>query len=314
MTASASISNLCLDPGRRGIDDRDPGLHVAGEDLVAQRRARCCEIGPGVHAFADTGVGRTVHGHGPAVIHQMTHRVGEVELPLRVVGVEVRESAPERVRGEDVHRGVDLPDRELLRRGVARLDDRPQPPRRVAHDTAVVTRVGGLEREDGRGGALGAMGLGESVELVAGQERGVAREDEDVPLEALERRVRRGDRVAGAAGRLLHREDDAVRERALELRDGGRRRDDHEGLRVEPPRGADDPVDQAPAEDRMQVLGPPRPHAGAEPCGHHDRCEGGARHEEVMAGAGGFEPPVTGPKPAALPLGYAPLPASIWPG
>src|SRR3954470_12686337 len=25
-----------------------------------------------------------------------------------------------------------------------------------------------------------------------------------------------------------------------------------------------------------------------------------------MAGAGGFEPPVTGPKPAALPLGYAP--------
>ena len=26
-----------------------------------------------------------------------------------------------------------------------------------------------------------------------------------------------------------------------------------------------------------------------------------------MAGAGGFEPPVTGPKPVALPLGYAPL-------
>ena len=27
---------------------------------------------------------------------------------------------------------------------------------------------------------------------------------------------------------------------------------------------------------------------------------------EKMAGAGGFEPPVTGPKPVALPLGYAP--------
>ena len=25
------------------------------------------------------------------------------------------------------------------------------------------------------------------------------------------------------------------------------------------------------------------------------------------AGAGGFEPPITGPKPAALPLGYAPV-------
>jgi hypothetical protein len=26
-----------------------------------------------------------------------------------------------------------------------------------------------------------------------------------------------------------------------------------------------------------------------------------------MAGEGGFEPPITGPKPVALPLGYSPL-------
>ena len=83
-----------LDPGRRGVDDGDPGLQVRRDDLVAKPRAGGSEIGPGVHAFANTGVFRTVHGNDAPVIHQVTHRVGEVELPLRVVGVEPRESTP----------------------------------------------------------------------------------------------------------------------------------------------------------------------------------------------------------------------------
>ena len=65
-------------------------------------------------------------------------------------------------------------------------------------------------------------------------------------------------------------------------------------------------VDEPAAEQRMEVLRPLRAHARAEPGGEHDRCERTVGHEDVMAGAGGFEPPVTGPKPAALPLGYAP--------
>src|SRR5262249_7399738 len=71
-------------------------------------------------------------------------------------------------------------------------------------------------------------------------------------------------------------------------------------------------------------------HARAEPGGHHGGCDRSLGHDRVMrgrldrgsterrrsvrrrrsgtlAGAPGFEPGIAGPKPAALPLGYAPL-------
>src|SRR5919204_3750437 len=56
----------------------------------------------------------------------------------------------------------------------------------------------------------------------------------------------------------------------------------------------------------MQVLRPVRSHSRSQTGRHHDGCERRGHEGVVMAGAGGFEPPVTGPKPAALPLGYAP--------
>src|SRR5215203_2694776 len=57
----------------------------------------------------------------------------------------------------------------------------------------------------------------------------------------------------------------------------------------------------------MEVLRHLRPHAGAEPSGHDHGCNP-SRHQDasVLAGAPGFEPGITGPKPVALPLGYAP--------
>src|SRR6266508_3356428 len=56
----------------------------------------------------------------------------------------------------------------------------------------------------------------------------------------------------------------------------------------------------------MEMLRPVGAHPRAQARRHHDRCEGPGHEGMIMAGAGGFEPPVTGPKPAALPLGYAP--------
>src|SRR5581483_5935633 len=50
---------------------------------------------------------------------------------------------------------------------------------------------------------------------------------------------------------------------------------------------------------------------GAEASGHDHGCERQIGHVVAsatqMAGAPGFEPGIAGPKPAALPLGYAPL-------
>ena len=146
----------------------------------------------------------------------------------------------------------------------------------------------------------------EVLELATGEERGVPGEDEHVALEPLEGRPGRGGGVTGAPRLLLEGEDGARRERALELGPRLGRRDDYERIGLQPFRRGDYPVDEAPAEQRVQVLRPPRLHAGAETGCHHDRCQRRSHEGRIMAGAGGFEPPVTGPKPAALPLGYAP--------
>ena len=57
-------------------------------------------------------------------------------------------------------------------------------------------------------------------------------------------------------------------------------------------------------QQRMELLRALGLHPRSEAGCHDECCE--RRGHEGMAGAGGFEPPVTGPKPAALPLGYAP--------
>ena len=154
MTTSASIStsgSIHVEPGSTTVT---PGLHESLNDLVAELCSGCCEVGPGVHAFAHTGVRRTVHRRAPSVIRQVTHRVGQVELPLGVARVESREAAPEIVGAEDVDGRVDLSDLELGRSRVARLDDRRQPALLVAQDAAVATRLVGHEGEDGDGGLL----------------------------------------------------------------------------------------------------------------------------------------------------------------
>ena len=313
MTASGSIDDVGLDPGRGRVDDGDTGLQVRGNDLVAKPRAGGSEIGPGVHAFANTGVLRTVHGYDAPVIHQVSNGVGEVELALGVVGVEPGEGAPEGGRVDDVDRRVDLADGQLLGRRVARLDDRDQPAVVASEDAAVRARVVGLEGEDRRRRSFGPVRLEQAGEGRGGEEWRIAGEDEDVPLEALERRLRGGGGVTGAARLLLDGEHGSRRQRALELGHRPGRGHDDERVGVELARRRDDPVHEAAAEQLVQVLRPRRTHARAETGGHHHRCDGGASHEGVMAGAGGFEPPVTGPKPVALPLGYAPLKASIRP-
>ena len=91
-----------VDPRGHGIDNGDARLEMAGDDLIAELPRGSREIGSSVHAFADTRILRTVHGDLPSVIHQMAHGVGEVELALRVVRVEVGEPLPERVGVEGV--------------------------------------------------------------------------------------------------------------------------------------------------------------------------------------------------------------------
>ena len=238
-------------------------------------------------------------------------RVGQVELALHVLRLELLERRPERVAPEDVDRGVHLADRKLLGRRVGGFDDAHHGRLAVTDDAAVPARVGGLGAEQRRGGALPAV-LGHELEQqLRREQRRVAREHEHVAGVAGERLARGANRVAGAERALLDRDDDGALGE-LVLRDG--RGDDDERRRARLAPALDHPVDHAPAQDRVEVLGHRALHAGAEASGHHDCCKRRLCHVgslSLMAGAPGFEPGIAGPKPAALPLGYAPLAASI---
>ena len=126
-----------VDPRRGGVDDRDALEHVGDVDPVAERGRCGCELDPGVDAFGLRRIGSDVDGDGLPTIDDSANGVGEVELALGVRRRELVERGPERVRAEHVDRGVGLPDRELLRRGVGSLDNGDETARRVSHDPPV---------------------------------------------------------------------------------------------------------------------------------------------------------------------------------
>ena len=299
-TESVCERHARLDPGRRRIDDRRTGQHVRLVDAIAQHCGCDGKLRASVDSQRCEGVGADPGRGSPAGGDDVRDRVGQVELALGVVRIELLERVPQRAGLEHVDRRVHLPDRALGLGSVLVLDDRLDRAVGAPDDPAVRKHCVGHEREDRHGGAMAPVLIDQRPQVIAGQQGRGGVEDEDTPGEAIERRARRGDRVAGAERPLLHHDLDAV------VGVSGRRRgDDHErvGSRLE--RGLDHPVDDAAAEQRVEVLRQRRAHAGAEPAGHHHRCEL-RRSRFAMAGAPGFEPGIAGPKPAALPLGYAP--------
>ena len=194
-----------LDPGRRRVDDRHPGEHVTLVDPVAQPRRGRRKLDPRVDPLGLERVCCDVHGNRIAVADEEAQCVGEVELTLRVVRLEPLERRPE-LRGlEDVDAGVDLAERELLGRRVAGLDDLREAALAVAHDPAVGTHVGRLERKHGGRGTFAAVRLDESAQELRRQAGDVAVQDEHVAVEALERGACGTNRVTGAERLLLHR-------------------------------------------------------------------------------------------------------------
>ena len=290
-----------LDPGRLRVDDGDARDHVRLVDSIAKRGGRFRELGACVHAFGLDRIGSDVRGDMLAILNEMPNGVGEIQLPLAVRCVELLERGPHAAGIEDVDGRVDFVDRELLGRGVACFDDRLHGPAVVPDHSPVLARIGRAEREDRGGRAFPTMGLEKGSQEPRAHRRRVAREHEEVAVDAVQRIAGRGERVTGPQRFRLDGDVDPV-----ELaRTGGRGDDDH---RICGDRACcfDHPVDHPPAEERMEVLRGLRPHALAEASGEHDCCGVRTGHRLKSAGAPGFEPGITGPKPVALPLGYAP--------
>ena len=206
-----------------------------------------------------------MHCHGLPVADEEAQRVGHVELALGVLRLEPLQHRPKPFRAEGVDAGIDLTERELFRRRVARLDDPREPAVRVTDDAAVGTEVIRLEREHRPRCARGAMGLDKRAQQLRRESRNVAVQHEDVALLAGEGSPRRADRVACPERLLLDGHLDAVEEGGCV---GRRHHDDAVGTARA--RGADDPVDHPPAEERMEVLRRRALHARAEATGHYD--------------------------------------------
>jgi len=181
------------------------------------------------------------------------------------VRLEPVEGGPELLGPEDVDTRVDLRELELLRRGVAGLDNPRQPPAAVAHDPPVAAPVGRLEREHGARSLLGAVRVDQCPEQVPGQRRHVAVQDEHVSRGLRERRPSRAHRITRAERFGLDGDHD-VRERIL----CRGRADDHDRVGAGSLDSEDHPVDHPAAEQLVEVLRHGRAHARAEPCGHDD--------------------------------------------
>ena len=283
---------------------RDAGEHVRDVDPVAQRRGGGGELDACVDALGLAGIVRDVDGDPVAVLHEVAHGVGQVQLSLGVGRLEAVERRPEEIASEDVDRRVRLSDRELLRRRVTRLDDRLEVAVRAAHDPPVAPDVGRDEREHGRAGLPRAVRLEQRFEQPRRQERRVAGEDEHLPG-AGERAFGGANCVARPEWPLLH--------------DGDRRPSNAPAVSGDAtttsgsaPRGRAASTIQSTIRrprigcrclgvaERMRVPRPPAMTTAAS-LGRDSDTVG------TLAGAPGFEPGITGPKPVALPLGHAPV-------
>src|SRR3954469_9340731 len=135
--------------------------------------------------------------------------------------------------------------------------------------------------------------IGTESRMVAG--------DDEQPLRIADAGAGRAQGVARAE-RLLLQGDVLARERLDRV--GGN--DHDEWIGIDAADGFDHPVDEPSPEQGVKVLRRCGLHPRAEPRGHHDSSE--VTHE---AGAPGFEPGITGPKPAALPTWLRPTARSV---
>jgi hypothetical protein len=146
-------------------------------------------------------------------------------------------------------------------------------------------------------------------------ERHVTDEHHHVTAEVGERLHRATHRVAGTEPLCLHNTFATRRQQRHDLvvTLGG---NDHDALRSERQRRVDHIGQHRSSANGVQHLGEIGSHTRTQTGRQDHDGEGGARlwlrlrhcsrFTGFLAGAGGFEPPVSGPKPGALPLGHAP--------
>ena len=172
---------------------------MAGIDAPLEL-ARCHrELCAGIHAEALGRVGRDEREHIAAGGATDLEHVGQVELALGVIAAHLHERLEERLRVEAVEPGVAFRDRGLGGVGVLLLDDALDAPVGVADDAPVAEGVVELHREHHHGRARLGAHARELADGFGRDERAVARQDEQRPVEVGKRVFAGENRIGRAA-------------------------------------------------------------------------------------------------------------------
>ncbi len=219
--------------------------------------------------------------------------VGQVQLALRVVRVELPERGAQELGVERVHAGVDLGDGRLLLGGVGLLHDLGDlTVVGQTDDPTVAPGLGGGERQhrDRRGGGFAAVLVDESVQGAAVEQGDVRGGDQHGPVEVGGQGGQAAfDGVPGAVLLLLYGDRDRAAQFRLERADGHSdaflvMTDDGDEVRRIDLRGGVQGMRQHRASAQgVQHLGGLRPHPSSRAGGEDDH--GGLHWHEAPSGS-----------------------------
>src|SRR5690606_28104384 len=129
--------DLHIDPGGGRVDDGGTPAHGGLHGATVEFSAGLGELVPVIDTGEFARIGGDVSADRVALAAGDAEDIGEVELALRVVGLQLGEGGPQDGRVEGEHTGVDLGDGALLIGGVLLLDNRGDLTVGVADDAAV---------------------------------------------------------------------------------------------------------------------------------------------------------------------------------
>ena len=133
----AADLHVPVEIGRVGIDQRHAFVHHAlarcgGAARAAARASSARELMPSASSASSSGIASIARPSRTAIADD----VGQIDLALRVLVVDLVERLPEELGVDEVGAGVAFRDAQLVGRRVGHLDDALDAPCRVAHDAA----------------------------------------------------------------------------------------------------------------------------------------------------------------------------------